>query len=399
MRRFILITIALAVLVALIIYVDFATLIDAVAGLPRTTLILLLMLATVSAVFRAMRWAYYLRAAKLDISFLDGMISYLAGMSAAAVPGGSWVPVRLAQEHGTVRMRQAAPALFIAFVADTMAISLLAWAAMVLNHKPGNYFVLPGIGLSIVTLLVIMGRSERVWLGVDRFLSRFRLTRRLLPKEADIHQSVSALMRWPVIARGVAFSVATTLLATTTLLLVINGLTFRGVSPQEALYVHTYSESAAIAVPIPGFGVTDSSMAGLLASISIGFVRATYVVLAIRSVDLLYKTIVGSIILVTRYHGLLASALQLRRRARRAWRTGRVWTIRGVRFTGLLAAWRVFRPRAGEPTANEPSPPAAPRNPASSGVPAAPIEPARPSSITLPRSVQRDTHSNSADRH
>jgi len=361
MRRTILLIIALAVLIAVIFYVDFTTLFDAVSGLNRTTLILLLVLATISALTRAARWAYYLRAAQLDIAWHDGMTSYLAGMTAAAVPGGSWLPVRLAQEHGNVKMRQAAPALFIAFVADIMAISLLAWSAMILNHKPGNYFLLPGIGLTMATLLVVMGRSERVWKGADRFLSRFRLTRKLLPKEEDIHASVSALMRWPVIARGVAFSVATTLLAATTLFFVINGLTFRGVSPIEAFYVHTYAESAAIALPIPGgIGVSDSSMAGLLASLSIGFVRATYVVLTIRSVDLLYKTIVGSLILVARYHGMLASVLQFRRRAGHVWRTGRRWTITGVRFTGLQSTFGIFRRHSVVATDSDPPAPPAP---------------------------------------
>jgi uncharacterized membrane protein YbhN (UPF0104 family) len=282
--------------------------------------------------------------AKLDISFREGMISYLAGMSAAAMPGGSWVPVRLAQEHGTVKMRQAAPALFISFVADTTAISLLAWFAMVLNQKPGNYFVLPGIGLAIATTLVLMGRSERVWHWMDRQLAKNRFTRKLLPKEEDIHASVRALMRFKVVLGGVGLSMTTTLLAAATLYVVINGLTIRGVSVQEALYVHTYAESAAIALPIPGgYGVSDSSIAGMLASLSIGFVRGTYVVLAIRSSDVLFKTVVGSVFLLVFYHRLLASVLKIRRRARRAWRVGRRWTISGVRLTGLPAMVRVMR--------------------------------------------------------
>lgn len=356
LRRIILIGIVLAALAAVIVVVDFRTLIDAVASLPTTTKVLVLLLAVASAIVKAVRWAYYLRAARLDISWKDGMTSYLAGMSVGALPGGSWLPPRLAQEHGDVKMREAAAGLFVGFVSDTLALALLAWLAMVLNHKPGNYFLLPGLGIAMALTLIAMGRSERLWRAVDRLLARFRFTRQLLPKEEDIHARVAALMRAPVVARGVGFSAVTTLLAATMLLVIVDGLTFRGVSPLEALYVHTYSESAAMVIPVPGgYGVSDSSIAGLLASLSIGFVRATYVVIAVRSADLIFRTVAGTIMLLLFYRPLLRSALQLRRRAGRAWRLGRRWSLAGARvlgitwFAGVLARLRRQPPPVHSP--------------------------------------------------
>jgi hypothetical protein len=74
-------------------------------------------------------------------------------------------------------------------------------------------------------------------------------------------------------------------------------------------------------------------MAGLLNSLGIGWVRATFVVLTIRSVDLLFKTVFGSMMLVIFYHRLLREVLQIRRRAgkvgRHAWR--------GLRFSWRFA--------------------------------------------------------------
>ena len=97
MRRIILIVIATAVLAAAIFYVDFSTLWSALAGLSITTLILLGILMFAGAILKSIRWAFYLRAAKLNISWRDGMTTYLAGMAAGAIPGGSWLPARLAQ--------------------------------------------------------------------------------------------------------------------------------------------------------------------------------------------------------------------------------------------------------------------------------------------------------------
>lgn len=321
MRRTILILIAIAVLAAAIFYVDFSTLWSALAGLSTTTIILLFILLFSGALIKSVRWAYYLRAAKLDISWRDGMTTYLAGMAAGAIPGGSWLPARLSQEHGNVRMRQAASGIFVGFVADMIALAVLAAAAIVATGEPRARLFIPGTAILLAVLLVAMGQSERLWYFVDRLLARSRFTRSLLPKEADIHQKVSAVMHAHVIVRGVAFSLAATSVSITILYLLVNDLTFTGIGVLQSVYVHSFSESAATVIPSPGgIGVIDSSMAGLLNSLSIGWVRATFIVLTIRSVDLLFKTVFGSLMLIVFYHRLLREILQFRRRARRVGR-------------------------------------------------------------------------------
>ncbi len=327
MRRTILILFATAVVAAAIFYVDFSTLWSALAGLSSTTIVLLFILLFTGALIKSVRWAYYLRAANLDIRWRDAMTTYLAGMAAGAIPGGSWLPARLSQEHGSVRMRQAASGIFVGFVADMIALALLAAIAIVVTSEPRARLFIPGAAIVLAVLLVAMGRSERLWYFVDRLLARSRFTRGLLPKEADIHQKVSAVMHADVIMRGVAFSIAATAVSITILYLLVNDLTFTGISVLQSVYVHSFSESAATVIPSPGgIGVIDSSMAGLLNSLSIGWVRATFVVLTIRSVDLLFKTVFGSIMLVIFYHRLLREVLQFHRRARKVGRhAGRAW--------------------------------------------------------------------------
>lgn len=359
-RRLIIIAIAVAALIAVIFYVDFTTFWNAITGLDRWTLLLLFGLLSLGALIKSLRWAFYLRAAGLNISWKDGMTTYLGGMSAGALPGGAWLPPRLAQEHGTIHMREAAAALFVSFVADMISLSVLAWLAMFALRQEGPRFLLPTAGLVFATILIAMGRSERLWKAVDLFLARWRLTRSWLPKEADIHARVRALMRPTVIARAVGFCMATTVVSTVILFVLVNELTFRGISLLEALYVLAASENAAIVIPVPGgIGVSDSSAAGMMNSLAIGWVRATFVVLTLRSIDILFKSVVGTIFLVAFYHRMLASALKLRRRARtanvrarRAWRFGRRVTTSGARQTGIL--W-LFRRAAGQSIASGPA--------------------------------------------
>ena len=186
MRRIILILIAIAALTAAIFYVDFSTLWEALAGLSTTTIVLVVLLLFTGAIVKSIRWAYYLRAARLNISWRDGMKTYLAGMATGAIPGGSWLPARLAQEHGGIRMRQAAAGIFVSFVADMIALALLAGAAIARLDEPANRYFIPGFALIIAAFVITMGRSERAWKAVDNLLARTRFTRSLLPMEADI---------------------------------------------------------------------------------------------------------------------------------------------------------------------------------------------------------------------
>ncbi|HYI15917.1 MAG TPA: hypothetical protein VEX37_11040, partial [Thermomicrobiales bacterium] len=156
----------------------------------------------------------------------------------------------------------------------------------------------------------------------------------------------------------------TTGLAITSLYLLVNGLTFTGISALQAIYVHSFSESAATVIPSPGgIGVIDSSMAGLLNSLSIGWIRATFVVLTIRSIDLLFKTVFGSLMLVLFYHRLLREVLQVRRRAkkvgRNAWRAWRFSWRFATRRNGSRrqSATHAVEPPIQQATAKEITPP------------------------------------------
>ena len=79
------------------------------------------------ALAQAARWSYYLRSAELPIRRRDAMTSFLAGMSLGWLPGGGLIAARLAQEHGRVRMRQAAPALLVKLVADLFVVATPAF--------------------------------------------------------------------------------------------------------------------------------------------------------------------------------------------------------------------------------------------------------------------------------
>lgn len=321
MRRLILVIIAIAAIAALIRFANLDILTSVFTSMPVSSLLWVFGFFMLGMIIKAFRFAYFLRSANLDIRWRDGVTSYLASMSVAALPGGAWLSARLAQEHGHVRMRQAASSMYVSLVADAVAISFLAYGILLVMREPAMQFIIPGLGVIIAGLLIVMGRSERVWNIVAGLLARKRLTQRFLPQGADVHSRILAVMRSRVIFIGVLYSVGATIASAGMLWAMVNGLTIRGLSPFEGMTIMALSQAAGVVIPIPaGLGVTDTSMATQLNALAIGFLRATYIALAYRSLDLLFKTLLGTLMLALFYNRLLMEILHVRRRARKAYR-------------------------------------------------------------------------------
>jgi uncharacterized membrane protein YbhN (UPF0104 family) len=211
--------------------------------------------------------------------------------------------------------------MYVSFVGDAIAVSILAYGILLYAREPAVRFIIPAISVIFAIFLVTMGRSQKVWDMVSRLLAKKRLTRGWLPQGQDVHSRILAVMQPKVIAGGVLFSLVTTLVSAATLWVVVGGLTFRGISYFEGVTIMAMSEATAIVIPVPsGIGVTDTSMAAQLNLLAIGFLRATYVALAYRSVDLLFKTVFGTTVLILFYNRLLMQILHVRRRARKAYR-------------------------------------------------------------------------------
>ncbi|CAN5814864.1 hypothetical protein BH23CHL2_BH23CHL2_34700 [soil metagenome] len=321
-KRVALILVVFATILGLVFLADVGLLVGLLDTLSASSLALLVGIFIAGAILKGFRWAFYLRSARLNIRWRDGMTSFLAGMSTSPLPGGSWLAPRLAQEHGCVRMRQAAPALFVSFIVDAITVPTLVLILFLATDQSRYSIAIPVIGITLGLVLLAMGRSFRVWSVVAQALSRFRFTRSWLPKERDVQARVQALLRPRVLLGGIAFSVGATILSAAFLLVLVNALTiFSKISLEEAIWVHTVSETAGIAIPIPGgFGVTDSSIAGLLNQSGIGLGRATFLALALRSSEAVFRVFFGTVVLFVRYDQFLLSALDVPRRTRGAYR-------------------------------------------------------------------------------
>ncbi len=290
------------------------SLISVIRYLPGQTIGSLLVLLIGSEIVKGLRWAYFLRAADLNIRVVDGLTSYLAAQAASALPGGSALAARMAEEHGKIRTRQAASGLVGEYIADTFALALVAAAAILYLHQPSIQLLIPAITALTGIGAIVVIRDQRLAQWVTALLGRWERTRRVVPKEEDFRQRTVSLMRWRVIAIATLYSLLTTLLSAAILFSIVDSFSRRAVQPVEAMYVHSFSTIARMALPVPGgYAVSDVSLAGLLHIVGLELTGAAFVALAYRTTGILFRTGFGFLVLVTRYPHLLVGSLHPRR--------------------------------------------------------------------------------------
>uniref|UniRef100_A0A7C1K3R2 Flippase-like domain-containing protein n=1 Tax=Thermomicrobium roseum TaxID=500 RepID=A0A7C1K3R2_THERO len=313
-RMLVLLVLAIAFGCAVWAFRDPDVITTTLSRLSPTVAFMLLALLGANELIKGLRWAWYLRAARLPIRLFDGLTSYLAAQAASAVPGGALLSARLAEEHGDgqVRLRHTTPPLLAQGLGDLIAVSLVAATGIALTAQSSLQFTVPVGGVLVAVLAVAAIRSERIASALTQALGKRRLTRRIVPAEEDARRTLLLLCRPHALGPGIAASIFSSLIAVAILLLLADAMTLRGLGPHEALYVHGMTMLAHLLLPIPnGFGTSELSLVGLLNVVGIGFARATAIAVTYRALGLGFRTMVGLLILVLRYHHLL---VELRRR-------------------------------------------------------------------------------------
>jgi putative heme transporter len=315
MRRLIIIVLIIAAAIFFYNVADLESMSSAILSMSAESVFILLLLLLANEIVKGLRWAFFLRSSGLEISTFDALTSYLAAQAGTALPGGSLLGARLAQEHGNVKMRQATASLVGQTFSDAFALSVMAVVAIVATSQRNIQLLIPLVTVIGAIFAVQVIRNRRLGDRVVRFVSRFRFTERFAPRVDDFRSFTVTVMYFRILLGGAVYSLGATILSTAILLVLALSLTERGLHPFESLYAHSFSTIARVVLPVPGgYGVSDGSLAGLLNYLGIGLARATFVALAYRTVIMVFRTIFGAIVLVARYPHLLVGQLGVPRR-------------------------------------------------------------------------------------
>lgn len=312
MKRLIIALIAIGSAVAFILFANLESLSSAVFSMPASTLLLLVTLLAGNELLKGVRWSYLLRSSHLRIRRTDAITSYLASGAATALPGGSVLSARLAEEHGQIRMHQAFSSLVAQVIADFFSPAAIAAVAILLTGQRPLQLIIPAVTIGIGFGCIAIVRSRQIANYVTRFLLRWRITRRFVPEEYDFWEHSALLMRPRVMLNTVGFGIVSTVISAITLWIITNAMIEHRVTFNEVLYAHSFSVVARHIIPVPsGIGVSDASLAGVLNYIGIGLARATFIALAYRTIGLIFRTFLGLLVLIARYPYLLVGSLRV----------------------------------------------------------------------------------------
>ena len=312
MKRIIIILLTIASAIAFVYFANLESLSSAVFSMPAGSLLLLVVLLATNEFVKGWRWGFLLRSSELPIRLVDGITTYLASQAATALPGGSMLSARLAQEHGNIRMRQAISSFVAIGVSDFFAPAGIAAVSIFLTGQRALQVIMPILTLSMGFAGIAIFRSQGIARFLTRIFMRWRITRRYVPQEAEFWERSALLMRRKVLMGAVGLSFISTMLSASILWVIANAMVERNISYGDGVYAHTFSMVARQIIPIPGgIGISDASLAGVLNFIGIGLARATFIALAYRTVGLIFRTFLGLLVLIARYPYLIVGPLRV----------------------------------------------------------------------------------------
>lgn len=271
---------------------------------PRSLGIVLILLLLRELV-KAVRWSYYLRAAGVPISRADGATNFLAGQAVGVLPLGEVLRARLLREHG-VPAYDVIPVVTMQVACDVVAFALIA----LLGASRGIIaWWLAVVPLLLPVALAAVFSSDRLAAAVGRMLRRHRMTARFVPVEDDVRAQTLRLLRPRPLLCGIVLSLVVTAVSATVLFLLVDDLSRATLGWGDALVAHALSTLAGLVCLVPGgWGVADGSLSGLLSVFGVGAGVAFSVALVYRFLDILFRTLVGMVILFARYRMLFVGA-------------------------------------------------------------------------------------------
>lgn len=252
-------------------------------------------------VIKSARWSYYLRVAGVPISRSDGAANFLAGQSVGVLPLGEVLRARLLREHGAPAY-DVIPVVTMQVVCDIVAFALIALLGAYRGIIVWWLALLP---LALPFVLVALFSSDRLAATVGGLLQHHRATARFVSAEDDVRARTLRLLRPRPLLSGVVLSLAVTAVSAIVLLTLVDDLSRWSLGFGDAIVAQALSTLAGIVTLVPGgWGVTDGSLGGLLSLFGVGTGIALSVALVYRFLDILFRTLLGMLVLFARYRTL-----------------------------------------------------------------------------------------------
>lgn len=285
---------------ALVLIGDAEAVAGSLARLHPLTVALMLLLAFVGFVLRALRWGHLMRLFGHPVSLRDALYLHISGQTMGITPGhvGEVLKPVLSREVAGMRMSRGLPLMFAERVADLIAVTLLTLGG--LSAIGGTTWVVV-TGLAVVAAGTAVASSA--WF--QRLALRLLGTKSWSTKRRDsaevISQTIRDSLRWRMLAWSVPVSVVAWGLEGVGFALCLRDLEMTGLSLPAAVSIYGLSTIAGAFSFVPGgIGFTEASMTGVLVALGMPAAASSAATIVTRAATLWWSVLVGWAFLMSR---------------------------------------------------------------------------------------------------
>lgn len=281
----------------------------ALRGFDYLYLVPILCLAMANYLIRFARWQYLLRVVGVKVERRRSLGIFFSGLAMSVTPGklGELFKCFMLKREVDARYAASVPVVLDERLTDLVAVVLLA-AVGVARYPAGRTVFVAGLA-AVAALVTALAFSPRLAERLAPWLSRRSARRGVVEGTRETATTFVALLRARTFAWAVALGVAAWSCECFAFWLVFRGLHWHGLSLQAATFVYAVATLAGAISLLPGgLGVTEGTMAALLAVLAVPRAAAAAATLVIRACTLWFAVVLG----------VAAYALHMRRLARMA---------------------------------------------------------------------------------
>jgi uncharacterized protein (TIRG00374 family) len=227
-------------------------------------------LALLNYLFRFIRWHYYLRQLRLDVSVPDSALVFLAGFSLTVTPGKLGEAVKaflLKQSHGIPAARTA-PIVVAERLTDLIGLLLLAGVGA-FTFDVDTRFLAAGAALVGIALVIIMVESlAKLTMGV---FGKLPVVRRFSDKMHEAYESAKIMLKPGPLIVAVVLSTLSWAFECAAFWVIVKGFVGADVGLQAATFIYaTMTIAGALSFLPGGLGVTEAGMLTMLSKFGTG---------------------------------------------------------------------------------------------------------------------------------
>ena len=276
------------VFVALVGYGDFGDTVTEIGSLPLRYLFAGLGLASANYLLRFLRWAFYLKALKIDVPAGVSALVFLSGLAMSVTPGkaGELVKCYLLNSRTRVPVSRSAPVVVMERLTDVISVIIVGLTGFALLPVPIVVALVVALVVSLAGLMFAVSRRASRLTGLP-ILSRWSELLR------DSQEGFKELAAPRVMVVGVAIGTVAWFAEGLALWVILKGIG-SDIALVRALPIYAAATLVGAVTALPGGLVgTEGSMLAFLQQSGVTRTGASAGTLLVRLVTLWFAVVIG----------------------------------------------------------------------------------------------------------